>query len=370
MQVEIRPRWGADWLAYLLRFTTGIYVPPEPAARSVARSDGAEWLLVLVWRSLLRQALRRFHLPKEYRPHHTNGPYFRGRLDVGTHLHRNLTDQSRFACVHSPLTPDTTINRTIRYVLHLLERRGYDGLVGDLRSYGERLAGFGVTRPEITTSHIDAIRYTKMSAGYRPLMQISRAMIRRFGASSEAKASPGGASFIVDMAELWENYLQTILNEHLPEGYQVLSPNESGGQWLLIGERREVRPDLLVKKQGYVVAVLDAKFKGYTRIGKYEQDGVRRDDLYQMATYLYRYGREKYPILGLFISPAAGGGELFSLVHNDHHHIGVLNFGLPPWDLPPGTTGGENSVFCLAQAKAIEARFAKDFWRQLQIVTA
>jgi len=331
--IEIKSRWGKDILNYLLQYTSGIYLPPDSSAGSKATPDSAEWMLVLLWRSVFHQALRRSHIPKEYRKKRTNDRYFSGQLDVARQIRENIADQSRFCCVYSPLTMDTTINQTIRYVTRLLRRNHYYAmLLNDIAVYDERLAAFGVKARDLLPAEVDHIRYTRMSEGYRPLMQISKAIIRRFGAATSLSAS-GQPSFFVDISEIWENYLHAILTKHLPAPYRVINPNNSGGQWLITGERREIRPDLIIENQNSVpVAIIDAKFKYYTAIGKFARDGVSREDLYQMTTYLYHYGQIDVPLLGLFVCPGEGDKNLHQLEKHRHHTIGVLNFDLDQWD--------------------------------------
>jgi hypothetical protein len=358
--IEIRPRWGASLLHYVLRYTTGIYMPPDSVSGSQAARDSAEWLLVLVWRSVFNQALRRFHVPKEYLAKRTNDRVFKGRLDVQRQIRENSADQSKFCCVHSPLTVDTTINRTIRYLFRLLGRNpAYAVLLRDVAGYDERLAAFGVKECEVGLGDIDRIRFTRMSEGYRPLMQASKAVIRRFGASASGTLV-GDTSFFIDLSELWENYLQAMLTAHLPASYKVVSPNDTGGEWLVAGERREIRPDLIVEQNGVPVAILDAKFKHYSTIGKFERDRVSRDDLYQMATYLYHYGRRDKPLLGLFISPGDGAGDLHLLENNRTHRIGVLNFDLDQW---------EGQLFDISAIKLYEEQFVRRFRALLESAT-
>lgn len=71
--------------------------------------------------------------------------------------------------------------------------------------------------------------------------------------------------------------------------------------------RGRIRPDLLIEREGHVVGVLYAKFKNDTQVGRYEKEGVSREDLYQMSTYLYHYGREDHPLLGLVYHAGARG---------------------------------------------------------------
>ena len=333
-------------------------MPPDAILGIQAEQNSAEWILVLLWRSVFNQALRRFHIPKEYREKRTNDRFFKGHLDVHRQIRENVADQSKFCCVHSPLTIDTTINRTIRFVFRMLARnRAFAMLLNDIVGYDERLAAFGVKACEVRSEEIDRIRYTRMSEGYRPLMQVCKAIIRRFGASTST-ASPGDASFFIDVSEIWENYLQAILTRYLPSNYRVINPNETGGQWLISGQKREIRPDIIIENEnGFPVAILDAKFKAYTAVGKTAKGGVSRADLFQMSTYLYHYGSQDVPLLGLFISPEKGTEDLHPLENRRNHAIGVLNFDLAQWD---------GSYFDIEAIKAYEKDFADRLQKMLE----
>jgi 5-methylcytosine-specific restriction endonuclease McrBC regulatory subunit McrC len=194
-----------------------------------------------------------------------------------------------------------------------------------------------------------------MSEGYRPLMQVGKAIIRRFGAA-RSDAAPGESSFFIDVAEIWENYLEAILTRHLPSAYKVINPNRTGGHWLFVGQKREIRPDLIIEKNGVSVAILDAKFKAYSKLGEFARDGVSREDLYQMATYMYHYGEDRNTqLLGLFVSPEKGSADrpdLHRLDKRPNHAIGLLNFDLDRW-----RTDGP---FDRMGIKAYEEKFAAD----------
>lgn len=369
--IEIVPRWGASILGYLLQYTTGIYMPPDAASGISVAGESAQWLLVLLWKAMFNQALRRCHIPKEYRTIHTNGRFFKGRLDVQRQIHKNIADQSKFCCVHAPLTMNTTINQTIRYIVQLLSRnKGFAVLMSDFASYDERLASFGVEPCEVTPAEIDRIRYTRMSSGYQQLMQTSKAIIRQFGAGS-SESLRDETSFLIDIAEMWENYLQAILTKYLPADYRVFSPNESGVEYYLIaGKKRQIRPDLLIERNGSVVAVLDAKYKAYTTIGTYERDGVSREDLYQMTTYLYHYGKSEAPLLGLFVSPFPGAGDAHPMAKEPRHCIGVLNFDISQWDQPNDPQKKNANSINIVDIQKREKEFVETVRKRLEKVQA
>ena len=104
---------------------------------------------------------------------------------------------------------------------------------------------------------------------------------------------------------------------------------------------RSVRPDFFVRSggDGRLLAILDAKYKRYSHVGRTANDphAVSRDDLYQMATYLYRFADPSYNALGLFISPYSKDGNDLQRVVGRNHDIGVCNLTMPLFE------GGEDN---------------------------
>ena len=129
--------------------------------------------------------------------------------------------------------------------------------------------------------------------------------------------------------QLWENYLLKILQKNLPQ-YNIYSPNDRGGDYLIEDSFRQIRPDIIIEDGGKIIAILDAKYKWYNKIGKYANfdNAVSREDLYQMTTYLYHYGNCKDKIIGLFVSPIGGEDEVKHLNEKEKHKIGVINLNI------------------------------------------
>ena len=89
-------------------------------------------------------------------------------------------------------------------------------------------------------------------------------------------------------------------------------------------------PDIMIERDCKTVMIIDAKYKKYQSFGKTAEYGISRDDLYQMNTYLYRYGKENEPIIGLFVSPVPNSDkhDIHTFEHNPKHRIGLLNLDL------------------------------------------
>ncbi|MFP4487428.1 MAG: 5-methylcytosine restriction system specificity protein McrC [Campylobacterales bacterium] len=125
---------------------------------------------------------------------------------------------------------------------------------------------------------------------------------------------------------------------------------------------REIRPDIIIEKDAKTVAVLDAKYKWYKQIGKNGNSdySVSRDDLYQMTTYLYHYGKENLNIVGLFISPIEQSIEAPKVLKNNlKHKIKVVNLDIEQFKKPYNTEGVPTD-FSIDKIKSEEKNFIKN----------
>ena len=331
----IQPRMGQVYRDYLIGMASNVYLPDRLSAAGDAGSAASnQWLLLLMWRCAFEYAMKKASVPKAYVSRNANMRSFRGRLDVSRHIRHNLVDQSRMYCAFRPMTMDTTINQTIRYVYRLVMNANIGDVrrtFGGLAEHDTRLASFGVANRAVTLEEIDRIVYTRMTEPYRRLMALSKIVIRGLGAC-DCAFSREAPSFFVDLAEIWENYLMRVFRNRMPE-YRFESLNESQNKLWLLDGGRSVRPDFFVRSgsDGRLLAILDAKYKRYSHVGRTANDphAVSRDDLYQMATYLYRFADPGYNAMGLFISPYSKDENDRQNVLGRKHDIGVCNLTMP-----------------------------------------
>lgn len=363
MQVRIRilPHIAAPLWNYLLGSANRVYLPERLKTEGIdANNLDSTWLLLLMWRNSFERAMKMVSVPKTYVNRNENIKCFKGRLDVPRHLKQNIADQSRFHCIYRPLTFDNTINRTIRCVYRVLANSQLSSKTYlAIAEHDARLASFGVKNTTVTTREIDSIQYTRITEPYRPVMQLSKVILQGYGAG-EYEGGGKGPSFFIDIAEIWENYLLSVFKRTLPQ-YTFVSPNdENSGEWLLDNSRK-LRPDFLVyDKGGNLLAVMDAKFKRYDRIGKFsnEPNVVSREDLYQMGTYLYRYADPQRRFGGIFISPFGVSKEDYlNAVGNKKHFMAVCN-------LPLGSIENDDKV-SLKEVRRILTALETDFSARL-----
>lgn len=324
VSIRISPRFG-NLFSYFLGYAANVFLPVGESGLSPAGGN-SYWLLAILWKSLLNSALTSGQIPKTYLEERKNLKNYRGRLDIHQNIRRNLVDQSKFYCVYRKLSMDNTINRSIRHAYRVLKEKELSSIIADMAAFDQRLESFGVKDVVSDPNDIDNIRYTRMNAVYQPVINICKTIIRNDAASLEG-GERKNFSYMIDVAELWELYLLRLLQRNLPSEYYVYSPNASMGSFLLEGDMRSIRPDILVEKNDKVVLVIDAKYKRYSQIGKTASGYtcVQRDDLYQMNTYLYHYGKGR-SLVGIFTSPVSETDQgLHRYINNQNHRIGVVN---------------------------------------------
>lgn len=323
VRIIVSPRFGDKMFSYLLSYTSNVYLPLGQGGFANSRHNNY-WIIGLLWKSMLNKALTEGQIPKTYVDTTENQKHFRGKLNIARYIRKNLTDQSKFFCHYRKLSLDNTINRAIRYTYSILNRMGMSSIISEFGAYDERLFSLGVSDSPVSVKEIDSIHYTRINAPYRPIMNVCRAII-----SCQGKKDGDGASdnfsYFVNIADLWELYVLRVLQRNLPSEYNAYSPNSTHGDYLLEDDMREIRPDIIIEKDGTPVMIIDAKYKQYTNIGRTALNGISRDDLYQMNTYMYHYGHDQ-PMIGIFTSPVPNEEQkLHTYSCNKNHKIGIVN---------------------------------------------
>lgn len=328
VSIAISPRFGNKIFNYLISYATNLYLPMGQSDIETGINSNSYWLIGLLWKSMLNKALTMGQIPKEYQTFTNNQKSYRGRLSINKHIHANICNASKFYCTYKKLSMDNVINNTIRCAYKTLKSKGLSSLLSEFEEYDKRLESLGVSST-INPSLLSTIRYTRMTAPYQPVINISKTILANKSAESSEKSNNLACSYFIDMSEIWEMYLLKVLQRNLPKRYTIYSPNSTTGIFLLENNMRELRPDIIIELNGRVLVIIDAKYKDYHLFGKTATDGVQREDLYQMSTYLYHYGTSNKAIAGIFTSPVYCQKEdVYCMKHNDLHYIGLINLNI------------------------------------------
>jgi 5-methylcytosine-specific restriction enzyme subunit McrC len=168
-------------------------------------------------------------------------------------------------------------------------------------------AAVGV-RPRLPSKRaLERIRYSPITRLFNAAAALSwrLAQLEGFIASSEEGEAEG---LLLDVAELWELYVLNCTRDAVPQLTVEHWAEDADDAWLLRSRDHDgrglgrLRPDVLILKHSRPVAVLDAKYKRLADWWPERPQGVDRGDLYQLATYISRFGSEP-SVMGALIYP-------------------------------------------------------------------
>ncbi|WP_158219588.1 5-methylcytosine restriction system specificity protein McrC [Ideonella sp. A 288] len=155
----------------------------------------------------------------------------------------------------------------------------------------------------------NSVRYTPITESYRAVVDLSLAILARRPPGASATGTGKSFGVLLDMAEIWELYVATVLQTGLPGLTVEHTGRARTHQYWLLGNdidsavEGSLRPDIVITDHRKdCVAIVDAKYKT-TRPNEYNRRGVRAEDLYQITAYLSAFGSHDGGLDGFLIYP-------------------------------------------------------------------
>jgi 5-methylcytosine-specific restriction enzyme subunit McrC len=308
-RLEIHPRLTERVIEQWLGEVLNLVAVPETAARQESRSFIAR-LMGAVWCRAVDSASR--HGPPAFRRERQHeGFYVRGRLEVRRTARLRGAGSPHVASVMSGRDLANDVSRTLVAAERALSSRiGHDHWrtprVEDVLP--QLLAAVG-GRPRLPSARaLQRIRYTPINLPFKQVAELSWriAQLQGFGVSSEEGKSEG---LLLDVAELWELAVLNCARRAVP-GLRVEHATTAGRDAFLLTSRDyrgglgRLKPDVLVREGQQVVAVIDAKYKRLVDWWPERPQGVDRGDLYQLTSYLSRFGHDP-AVTGMLLYPRA-----------------------------------------------------------------
>jgi 5-methylcytosine-specific restriction enzyme subunit McrC len=144
-------------------------------------------------------------------------------------------------------------------------------------------------------------------AGFRTLAELSARIARRRGLSVETSEKAECKGLLVDVAELWELYVLAVLRKAWPGEVITNATRERAvDHALLINTTGRtlglLKPDAILWNGKSVKFVADAKYKRLHASAFWPSP--QREDMYQLTSYLGRFGGTGPEIIGALIYPS------------------------------------------------------------------
>ena len=295
--LTIEPRFGLTSLRNWLSEATSVVLTDAPGELREDASFIAQ-LLASVWAHGFIAAARH-GLPPLRREVAIQGPTIRGRLDVAASLRLIATGSRQVVSIRSERSLDHAASDAIVAAYVVLRR--WLGVPDDqwmparAKELIQQLMTVTGIRPRVPTkSELDRIRYTPITAGFAPIAELSIRIANGRGLAADIEANGETKGALLDVAELWEMYVLSVLRKAASPLTVTHGTREKAATKKLLHSDvtghglGTLIPDAILHSGSVIRGVIDAKYKSLHPTGS-SPNGPQRDDLYQMAAYLGRY---------------------------------------------------------------------------------
>jgi 5-methylcytosine-specific restriction enzyme subunit McrC len=182
----------------------------------------------------------------------------RGRVDLREHFRHPATPVP-VDCRYDDYTPDTKLNQLIRAALaRVLRLPGVPGTVRrTLRLQLSVLEQVTPAEPDLRWA--DNWQPSRLDRRYLPAVRLSAILLRHL-ALSEAAGSTRACSFLVDMNDLFERFIEEGIRKHLQAADSAIRVIGQQEEHLDTEKLLRIRPDVVIKRGASDIFVLDAKY--------------------------------------------------------------------------------------------------------------
>jgi 5-methylcytosine-specific restriction enzyme subunit McrC len=346
-RLTIEPRFGLSTLRNWLFEATSVVLTESPGQLQQDESFIVQ-LLATVWAHGFVEAARH-GLPALRRDVATKSSTIRGRLDIRSSLQLLASGGGEVVSVRSERSLVHAASDAIVSAYGVLRRWLPDEKWLPQRAKELLLHLIAVTgsRPRVPTkAELDRIRYTPITAGFAPVAELSRQIANRRGLSADIEANGETKGVLLDVAELWEMYVLSVLRKAATALTVKHGTRERMTSRKLLRsdvsdkEIGTLIPDAILFQHGEVRGIVDAKYKSIHPSAN-APHGPQREDLYQIAAYLGRYApNASTSALGVLAYPHAPSTPTVSFVESHS-----------PWKL----ANGKKVLFVALPHEPVEA---------------
>jgi 5-methylcytosine-specific restriction enzyme subunit McrC len=276
-------------------------------------------ILVRIFCDKLTEAVRK-GMPRRYAQQEDDLPALRGKLDVVRQFTRHAVNPSRLSCRFDVLSEDTALNRIMKAcVLHLSRASRNSANQQRLRELAFVYADVADVCP--SSLQWGEVVIDRTNLRWRELFEMARLFLsNRY--QTTTGGSGEGTALLFEMNALFEEYVGRLISRALA-GTDLKVSLQGGRLFCLSADATErglfqTRPDILIRRAGAVVHIIDTKWKRISSRVDDPKQGVSQADVYQMMAYGQLY---KAPRLTLLYPHHFGLGRQ-EMVHARHRITG------------------------------------------------
>lgn len=291
--LSINPRFGQQHLFRMLEEVFNVRITESSHAydTKASKQQLIRKLISFLWLQLLAKG-NRHGLPRVSHSRRHYGSKIRGRINVRDSLIPVKTEQKVVSTYRQKAFDDRVL---------LLLKGAYEILLseyylGDLKQpYNakhaiDELNRSSIPRGKLSKDQYQRIKVKRIYQSYKPVLDLSWNIIRNNRDASREKGTKKSFSYFIDMAEIWEMYLRSLLQKRLSQlGWKLWEDDIQTYSGKYFG--RSIIPDIVFQRD-HKLLVFDAKYK----MMKFRSKDVDRLDFFQIHTYI-QYFQQKYDVV-------------------------------------------------------------------------
>lgn len=286
LQLEIKPKIPLDRVVFMIAYA----IDParwRPHEYDLSHATTLSEAVAHAFAGQLKRALGR-GLLQGYRVEEDALQTVRGRVRIHDQVSRRFGRMPPVEVRFDEFTEDVTENRLLKAAVARLRRlRLRSPATRALLAHYEAILS-NVSLVEYSPRAIPAVTFTRLNDHYRPAVGLA-GLILRSAAVELGRGAARASSFLVDMAQVFEQFMFVALNE-ATEGWEVRRNDRTFH--LDSADAVVLKPDLTWWKGGSCRAVADLKYKvtGDTGLD-------HAGDIYQLLAYLVGTGLQRGALL-------------------------------------------------------------------------
>jgi 5-methylcytosine-specific restriction endonuclease McrBC regulatory subunit McrC len=296
----IKPRFGNVQLFRMLEEVFNVRL--TDSKNTIQKNNEFQFLIkkliAFLWLNLLSKA-NKHGIPRQNISKTYKGTTVRGRIDVRRTI-IPLKTEKKIVSRYREKEADNEIATLLKKAYNILNAE-YDlpqvKVTQNARNAIQQIVTTKTSNKYFTELDYHNIRYKEIYKSFKPVVDLSWDIVKKksFGNVDDTKTS--GMSFFLDMAEIWEIYLRSILKKRLAKNGWKLK-NENIKTYKSKDFARTLIPDIVLEKDDSVM-VWDAKYKRM----KFKYFDYDRADFFQIHTYINYYQQNKNVIAGGLLYP-------------------------------------------------------------------
>ena len=211
------------------------------------------------------------------------GTVIRGRWDIARQLKVRPGIPSPVELTYDDFTEDVIENQLLKAALRRLLR--LEQLSPTLRGHVSTSLALFVDVSDLTCQRsVPVPAESRLNAHYRPALWLAR-WILEATSWAHALGTSSGSTFLLNAALVYEEFVGRCLRDVLePEGFDV---DLQVSDWRLdVDGKVHLRPDIVISRDGAIVAVADTKYKVWGATGASPPNA----DVYQALAYAITAG--------------------------------------------------------------------------------